>query len=39
MAIFDDVAAYLVLAPLAIVLAAGVGAAIWALKRRQRLSN
>ena len=38
MAIFDDVAAYLVLAPLMIVLAAGLGAAIWAL-RRQRVSN
>ena len=38
MAIFDDVAAYLVLAPLGIVLAAAVGAAIWAW-RRQRFSN
>ncbi len=39
MAIFDDVAAYLVLAPLAIIVAAGLGAVIWALRRRQRLSN
>jgi len=43
MEIFDDVAAYLVLAPLAIVLAAGALAAIWALRHRpgarNRLSN
>ena len=38
MAIFDDVAVYLVLAPLLIVLAAGLGVAIWAL-RAQRVSS
>ncbi len=34
MEILDDVAAYLVLSPLAIVVAVGIVAAVWALRHR-----